>query len=90
MIIDSFNIENLKCEGCATSIRRKLIAQPGVVKVHIDADAKLIEVEHDGSISRKLIIQRLETLGYPLQGTGNGFQVAKSYLSCMIGRVNKT
>lgn len=81
-------VANLKCSGCATTIKKELLKIKGVrdVKVDIDNDAVTLVSEN---ANRNSIIERLSALGYPEATEKNGLLLQlKSYASCMIGRVN--
>ena len=82
-------VANLKCSGCATTIKRELLTLAGVhqVDVHIEQDA--IYVTYDDK-QRDSIIERLHALGYPEATEKNGLLLQlKSYASCMLGRVHQ-
>lgn len=87
---ETFHLANIKCSGCAHSIKTKLQEINGI------SDA--IATPEDGTVSfhfesEDIKIQGLETLkkmGYPLSTEDNTILTkAKSYASCMIGKVNK-
>lgn len=82
-------VENLKCGGCANTIKNRLQGLTGIFSVVVDKDNSTISVEHNNSISRKGIIEQLEKLGYPEENTDNSIVLkAKSYVSCAIGRMS--
>jgi copper chaperone len=88
MKTEKFKVDNLKCSGCATTVTNTLSDITGVKSVHVDPAAGTVEaVIHDG-VSRDLIAKKLASLGYPEEGKGNILHSAKSYVSCMIGRVS--
>ncbi|MDZ7899274.1 MAG: heavy metal-associated domain-containing protein [Arcicella sp.] len=81
-------IENLKCGGCANSIKTRLQNLTGVFSVEIDQENSLVKVEHNTSIKRTGIISQLESLGYPEQNSNNTvIHKAKSFVSCAVGRM---
>ncbi|NNE26176.1 MAG: heavy-metal-associated domain-containing protein [Saprospiraceae bacterium] len=80
-------LENIKCNGCANSIKTKLINQFGAEKVEVDNEAGTLSFDYDADI--KMIEQSLAKMGYPKKGEGNALNKASSYVSCMIGRVKK-
>lgn len=81
-------ILNLKCGGCATTIHNKISELPGVQKVVVNHDQNTVEVLHDEDTSRQAITNLLKKLGYPENTDKNSLLTqAKSYVSCMIGRV---
>jgi copper chaperone len=82
-------VDNIKCGGCAHRIEQKLTDLRGVseVKVNIEEGAVLYEVED--AIAEEKIMNTLAAMGYPKQGESTVVDSAKSYVSCMIGRVTK-
>ncbi len=82
-------VENLKCGGCANTIKNRLQSLMGVFSVEVDKENSAIKIDHNHSISRNEIIVQLEKLGYPEENTDNSIVLkAKSYLSCAIGRMS--
>lgn len=81
-------VDHLKCDGCANTITKGLLALEGVTLVNVEVPTSTIKVMHEGKLSRNDFLQKLAKLGYPEQGTGNNFQKMKSYVSCAIGRIN--
>lgn len=85
----SFIVENLKCNGCANTIRKEISKFSGVQNVNVDTEQSLITIEMD-DIANELekIKEKLVKIGYPEMGTDNNFFTeAKSYVSCAIGRM---
>ena len=80
-------LENIKCGGCANSIRNKVIKESGVEDVHIDFESGTVRIIGGDAIDIDSLKHKLALMGYPEEGTGTGFQKAKSYVSCMIGRI---
>ncbi len=81
-------IANLKCNGCATTIKKELLKINGVRSVEVDIDNDAITLSSE-NVERDVIIKRLHTLGYPEATEKNGLLLQlKSYTSCMIGKVN--
>ena len=81
-------IENLKCGGCAASIRKGLSALPGVTNVEVDLEQNAVTVETPDSDSRALILSTLDALGYPEAGHNSLMKKGKSFVSCAIGRMS--
>ena len=87
---EKITVANLKCDGCATTIKNKLSAFEGVSKVDVFNDEDLVVIEHDGKTPRSMLTQKLLSLGYPEATEENGLLTQlKSYASCMIGRMSK-
>jgi len=87
----SFEVQNLKCGGCANTITKKLSKNYGNVKV--DPEAKTVSLElEDGQEDD--VRNELKELGYPVVGESMGFfestgAKAKSFVSCAIGKIEK-
>jgi copper chaperone len=85
-------IDNLKCGGCAASIRKAIEKFPTVKNVEIDKETESITVEYEGELSRETVAQTLLSLGYPEKGTVDGLSAIssnlKSYVSCALGRLS--
>ena len=84
-------VENIKCGGCANSIRKALGAIEGVTGVNVDVEKGDIQVEGDEA-ARAAVTKRLLDLGYPesgaVSGIGSVAAKAKSFVSCAVGRVS--
>jgi copper chaperone CopZ len=88
MITTKIHIENLKCHGCANTIRREIGRFPEVKEVEVSHKDSSVRVTHEGEDTfREMITKRLAKLGYPELGQNSGLNKAKSYLSCAIGRI---
>jgi copper chaperone len=84
-------VENIKCGGCASTIRSKLEALEGVAGIDVDIESGIVSVEAvEGT--RESVTSRLNSLGYPETGTAEGIAAAKarakSFVSCAVGRLN--
>lgn len=80
-------VDNLKCGGCANSIKKAINKIIGVLKVNVVEDCNAVFIEHVGQISRNVFIEALANLGYPEEETSTTFQKAKSYVSCAVGKM---
>ena len=85
---EEFIVDNLKCDGCANTIKTKLSKMKGVEKVIVDTETSSVVVEHSGEAERDTFLQKLSDLGYPEEGTSNLFQKGKSYVSCAVGKMS--
>lgn len=82
-------IANLKCGGCATTIKNDLLKLDGVNEVSVDIENDAVNVNYNDDVDRKIIIDKLHSLGYPEATAENGLLLQiKSYASCMVGRIN--
>ena len=88
MKTEEIKIANLKCGGCATTIKKELLELIGVDEVKVDKDNDSVSVTYSEEI-RETILHRLHQLGYPEATEKNGLLLKlKSYSSCMIGKIN--
>lgn len=88
MKTETIKVDNLKCQGCAKTIRRELTWIGEVINVDVDVEASTVKVDYAGKNKmREVFVEKLRKLGYPEEGTGNINQKVKSYVSCAIGRI---
>lgn len=84
------SVENIKCGGCANTIRSKLDAIENVEQVDVDIEAGKVMIEAADGLQDQLT-QTLLKLGYPESGTAEGIAAAKarakSFVSCAVGRL---
>lgn len=89
MKTETIKVDNLKCHGCAKTIRRELTWIGEVISVDVDVDHSTVKIDYAGkNRMREVFIEKLKKLGYPEEGTGNLNQKVKSYVSCAIGRIH--
>jgi len=82
-------IENLKCHGCAATITKGLNKFEEVESVDVDVEMSKVGISFQGddnNVERYKL--KLANLGYPEKGDNTTISVAKSYVSCAIGRVS--
>lgn len=86
-----WQVDNIKCGGCAGRIRQQLLTLAGVRDVQVDVEQGVVRVEADDD-QESAILARLNRLGYPLSGTASGLAAVgadvRSVVSCAIGRLN--
>lgn len=82
-----FELENIKCGGCAKSIKNKLSELTQVSEVLVDFEKGTVDVtlEND-TVSREEIAEKLASMGYPETGKNNLVHKAVSYVSCAVGK----
>lgn len=83
-------VENIKCGGCANTIKGKLDALAGVSDVQVDIEHGRITLAAPDD-ARPRLIESLLASGYPEKGSVEGIKAArakaKSFVSCAIGRM---
>jgi len=87
----TIEVENIKCGGCANSIRKGLLEDARVSEVKVDVEGGKVSIEGDDS-ARDQIALSLAHMGYPEVGSVEGMRAAaakaKSFVSCAIGRID--
>ena len=91
----SVAVENIKCGGCANSIKQKLTTLEGVQGIEVDIEAGLVTFELDEQLNLNeilgLVKTKLASMGYPEVGSVEGLKAAgakaKSYVSCAVGKM---
>ncbi|HIQ40058.1 MAG TPA: heavy-metal-associated domain-containing protein [Sulfurivirga caldicuralii] len=88
----TIDVDNIKCGGCANSIRKALLALPGVEEVDVDIEAGRVAVQGDEE-TRAAVVEALGRMGYPERGSVSGLAAAgakaKSFVSCAVGKLDK-
>ncbi len=84
-------VENIKCGGCANSIRSKLVNEELAQVVEVDIERGEVHVEGNPEW-RQQAVEMLARIGYPEVGSVEGMKAAaakaKSVVSCAIGRID--
>lgn len=87
----SIQVDNIKCGGCANTIRKRLTQLPGVGNVTVDIEQGVVQVEADPGL-REAVAESLLHAGYPESGSASGMASIKakatSFVSCAIGRMS--
>ncbi|MEN9523480.1 MAG: hypothetical protein RL065_1857 [Bacteroidota bacterium] len=85
-------IDNLKCNGCATSIKNGLVVFAEIKSVDINWGNSSLKIEHSDLLSIEKVKHKLLQMGYPETGSVEGIERmtanAKSYVSCAIGKIS--
>ena len=88
----TFQVVNVKCGGCATTLREKLSDKFGKIEVNLTKEPREITLDIKEE-DIPLLAEALKKLGYPLVTEEMGFVEsssirAKSFISCSIGKMN--
>ena len=91
-MIQTFQVINVKCGGCASTLKEKLFEKFGKVEVNLDVNPREITLD--------IAEEKIDSLGESLKGLGYPFVTekmgfvdgssakAKSFISCAIGKIN--
>ncbi len=87
-----FVVKNVKCGGCASTLKKSLLEEFGEVEVNLDVEPREITLNVEEDKLEKLKL-KLRSLGYPLiDDKLTTFQTmgttAKSFVSCAYGKVD--
>lgn len=88
----TFEVENVKCGGCANTLKNKLKDTFGDVSVDLEVMPRKITLEIEENQLEDLKAQ-LRSVGYPLSSDElstlqNVGAKAKSFVSCAIGKMD--
>jgi copper chaperone len=88
----TFEVFNVKCSGCASTLKTKLYKEFGEITVNLNVLPRKITVDIEDKDIDKLA-KALKSLGYPLAAEEMSFMdststKAKSFVSCAIGKMN--
>ncbi len=62
---EQFQVKNVKCGGCVSTIRQGLSGLPGVQAVEVTIDGGRVTVNGEG-LNRQALAAKLGQLGYPV------------------------
>ena len=88
----TFEVLNVKCGGCASTLTKSLKDEFGEVEVNLDVMPRQIILDLKDNQKEALKL-KLRSLGYPLtsdelSGLQKATTTAKSFVSCAIGKMN--
>ena len=90
--IQTFEVLNVKCGGCANTLTTKLAPEFGEVTVNLEVEPRQITLDIEEA-NIPALRQALIGLGYPMSDEDlsavEGFTTtAKSFVSCAVGKIN--
>lgn len=88
----SFKVDNVKCGGCANTLKTKLEPLFGDITVNLEQQPREITLDIDAERIEALRSE-LKALGYPMSDETLGFidnqsAKAKSFVSCAVGKID--
>lgn len=89
----TYQVLNVKCGGCASTLKKKLFDIFGEVEVNLEIEPREITLNLEND-QVGLLRAELKKLGYPMIDEQMGFVEAgsikaKSFVSCAIGKINE-
>nr|VFJ77698.1 MAG: Copper chaperone CopZ [Candidatus Kentron sp. FW] len=65
----TIEVDNVKCQGCASTIREKTMATHNVEEVTVDVGTGTVTITSPADLHGE-ITETLRSLGYPRRGSG--------------------
>jgi copper chaperone CopZ len=85
----TIEVQNLKCHGCANTIRTNLEKLEGIEEISVDNEKHLVSFTYSNDKLFNVVKEKLSALGYPSVDDHNPItKKAKSFVSCAVGRMN--
>lgn len=87
----TFEVLNVKCGGCANTLKTKLLEEFGEVSVNLELEPRQITLDIEER-ALPALRTKLKALGYPMSDEDltaiEGFSTtAKSFVSCAVGKM---
>lgn len=86
------DVENIKCGGCAGTIKKRLQEDARISDVEVDVEQGRVTIHSEQDASADWCALLLK-LGYPEKGSAEGMKAAaaraRSFVSCAVGRMDK-
>lgn len=83
----TLQIENLKCGGCAATIKKGILTIDDVENVDVNLEESSVSITSTKNNLQEVKI-KLSKLGYPEIGDKNTvLHKAKSFVSCAVGKI---
>ncbi|MDC6367111.1 MULTISPECIES: heavy-metal-associated domain-containing protein [Flavobacteriaceae] len=81
-------VQNLKCGGCANTIKKNLEKLSGVAAVNVEIETGEVIFESKSEVESSKVQDLLKSMGYPTIDDVNTLSTkAKSFVSCGMGRL---
>ncbi|MBV5279329.1 MAG: heavy-metal-associated domain-containing protein [Campylobacteraceae bacterium] len=93
-MIKSFEVLNIKCGGCAGTVKSKLEDRFPDIEVNLDNEPRIVSATINSQEDEVYLLQTLKSLGYPsiheeLGGFEGALLKGKSFVSCAVGKMNQ-
>ncbi len=87
----SYEVLNIRCEGCANSIKKALSPHFDFVEVDLTKEPRIVTVDIQSDEKEERFKEILRSLGYPLyedklSSTQKMGLKTKSFISCAVGK----
>lgn len=87
-----YEVLNIKCGGCANTVRDALKDKFPDIKVDLEKEPRIVSATINSDEDEKYLLDKLRRLGYPLKTEElskitEKYLYGKSYVSCMHGKL---
>ena len=90
MNMTTIEILNLKCGGCANTIKKNILSIEGISEVTVEMESSKVTVDTNDESVILSVKKNLSKMGYPEIGDANTMlHKAKSFVSCASGRMSE-
>lgn len=87
-MIKAYEIRNVRCDGCARTIKKALGERLAGVEVDLGVMPRIVRAEIVTAADERFLLETVRRLGYPLVGEDNGLaERVRSVVSCAVGRL---
>jgi len=92
-MLKHYRVLNIKCQGCASSVKKALLEEFGEVEVDLSVEPRVISLEVNENFDEDKLRIKMKKLGYPFDDEELGKieefgTKAKSFVSCAIGKMD--
>ncbi len=85
----TIEILNLKCGGCANTIKKGILSIDGINEVNVEVETSKVTIDTTEETVVKQVKEKLSKMGYPEVGdTNTVLHKAKSFVSCATGKMS--
>jgi len=89
----SYEVYNIKCGGCAGTVKSKLKDKFPDIEVSLESDPRVVSATIHTDEEEVYLLQTLKSLGYPsiyedVGGLEGALLKGKSFVSCAIGKMS--
>ena len=68
---ETIKIDNLSCGHCVKTVTNRLESIEGIQNVNVVLETSTLTLEHDENITRDIIVNELDEIGYPEHKSNN-------------------
>ncbi|PWI31590.1 heavy metal transporter [Flavobacteriaceae bacterium LYZ1037] len=81
-------VQNLKCGGCANSIKTKLLEIKNISDIKVDIEESKISFDFIDENNALLVKEKLKNIGYPsVEEENSMLSKTKSFINCAAGKL---